>query len=191
MNGFKPYSCGIVTHGLIDAMLALRQKDGVTPEAVERIDATVPRLAPSLSRRRHPQTGLDGKFSYYHAMAVGLVDGAVLPAQFSDHRAMDPVVGALRDRIELSVDPSLPSHTACTVVLRLKDGRSYTERVDYATGTPERPMTDEQVEAKFRSLAGEVLPREQMDRAVQTLWELDRVPEAADLMPLLCVTGRR
>ncbi len=185
-NGFKPYACGIVNHGLIDAMLALRQREGVKPEAIQRVDVSLPRLAPSLSRRRHPHTGLDGKFCYWHAAAVALADGAALPAQFTDARVKDRVVAALRDKIELHVDPSLKSHTAAVATLTITDGRTYTERVDYATGTPENPMTDQQVEGKFRALAGEVLPREQVDRAAEMLWQFDKVSDARNVIPLLC-----
>ena len=40
-NGLKPYACGVVNHPLIDAMVSMRDKDGVTPEAVESVSAQV------------------------------------------------------------------------------------------------------------------------------------------------------
>ena len=105
-NGLKAYSCGIVNHGLIDACLALRTREGVRPESVERIDARIPRLSASLIRRRHPLSGLDGKFCY-HSMAVALVDGRAYPAQYTDERVKNPVIAGLRDRIEIAAEPSL------------------------------------------------------------------------------------
>jgi 2-methylcitrate dehydratase PrpD len=188
-NGLKPYACGLANHGFIDAVLALRKRDGVQPDTVQHIQGSVARFAPALVRRRHPSTGLEGKFCYYHAMAVALTDGSAYPAQFTDERAVDPVVHSLRDRIDVNEDPSLPRRTA-VVTLTTTDGRTYTERVDHSTGTPENPMSDAQVEEKLRALTGAVLNQVGIDRAVQTLWELDKLPSAADLPPLLCETAQ-
>jgi len=184
-NGLKAYSCGIVNHGLIDACLALRTREGVRPESVERIDARIPRLSASLIRRRHPLSGLDGKFCYPHSMAVALVDGRAYPAQYTDERVKDPVIAGLRDRIEIAAEPSLGGHTAVRVTLTLKDGRSYTEQVAHATGTPENPMSDARVEEKFRVLAGEVLPAGHLDRALDLLWRFDEVSDVRQVFPWL------
>ncbi|HWP58513.1 MAG TPA: MmgE/PrpD family protein [Candidatus Acidoferrales bacterium] len=183
-NGLKPYACGQANHGFIDAVLALRKKPGVTPEAVKRMHGRVRQTAPALVRRRHPRTGLEAKFCYYHAMAVALIDGEALPAQFTDARANDPAVAELRNRIEVSEDPSL-SRRAAVVTLELNDGTAYTETVPYPTGTPENPQTDDMVQEKFKRLAAAVLPPERVARAARALWEVDKLAAARELMPLL------
>jgi 2-methylcitrate dehydratase PrpD len=182
-NGFKPYACGIVTHGLIDAMLLARER-GVRPEAVERIEGWVHEPSASLMATRHPSTGMRGKFSYYHAMAVGLVDGRALPGQFTDERANDPMVARIRDRIEVSADPALARDAAYATVT-LTDGQTHRLEVEHQTGSPANPMTDAQVETKFRNLAEGVLPPGRVDEAVGALWGLAASPDAAALMPLL------
>ena len=186
--GLKPYSCGIVTHGLIDTMLELREKEGVTPQSVERIHGTVRTLAASLTERRHPQIGLQGKFSYYHVMAAGLVDGQVLPAQFTDERVRDPALAAVRDRIDLAADPSLAADAA-TATAQLSDGRSYTLNIQHQTGSPDNPMTDRQVSDKFKGLARGVLPPEQIERALAALWNIDKLPNVGEMMPLLAAAA--
>ena len=183
-NGLKPYACGAANHGFIDAALALRRRDGVTPETVKHMQGSVRRLAPALMRRRHPTTGLESKFCYYHSLAVALADGCAFPAQFTDARANDPALQALRDRIDVNADESLPGRTS-VVTLELTDGRTYTERVDHPTGTPENPLSDGQVQEKFRSLAAEVLADERVERAARKLWEVDELSDVKELMPLL------
>ncbi|HEX6511354.1 MAG TPA: MmgE/PrpD family protein [Chloroflexota bacterium] len=185
--GLKPYSCGIVTHGLIDSMLELREK-GVAPDSVEHIQGTARRLAASLTERRHPEIGLQGKFSYYHVMAAALVDGQVLPAQFTNERVRDPSLAAVRDRIELSTDETLAADAARAVV-RLTEGRTYTIDVPHQTGSPANPMTDRQVGQKFKGLADGVLPPAQAERALEALWDIDRLTNAGDVVPLLAVAG--
>ena len=181
--GLKPYACGAGNHGLIDAMRILREKDGVTPDSVDRIEASVRSPADNLMRTRHPRTGLETKFSYFHAMAVAFIEGAAFPRQFEADKALDPVITALRDRIEVTPDPSLRGRNA-VVKLILKDGRSFTERIDHPTGTPERPMSDEDISAKFRALAEGVLPAEQSGELLASLWKLEDVQNVASVMRL-------
>jgi 2-methylcitrate dehydratase PrpD len=148
-NGLKPYACGQANHGFIDAVLALRKKPGVSPQTIKHMEGSVRQFAPALVRRRHPRIGLESKFCYYHSMAVALIDGQALPAQFTDARANDPAVEALRNRIDFSEDPSL-SRRAAVVTLELIDGTKYTETVPHPTGTPENPQSDAMVQEKFK-----------------------------------------
>ncbi|MBI4340414.1 MAG: MmgE/PrpD family protein [Chloroflexi bacterium] len=189
-NGLKPYACGVVNHPLIDAMVAMRSAPGVTPQAVEHVNARVHPLVLELVDRQHPQVGLEGKFSYQHCMAVGLVDGAAFPAQYTDARVKDPVITGLRDRISATADSSLGEDQA-VVRLTLKDGRSYDQRVEHATGAPENPMTDAQLEAKFRTLTGDVLPKAQAEALLAALWEMERVEDVRTVVALTRMPRRR
>ena len=183
-NGLKPYACGQANHGFIDAALALRKQPGVTPQTIKHIQGSVEQFAPALVRRRHPRSGLESKFCYYHSMAAALIDGQALPAQFTDERAADPAIESLRNRIDFNEDPSLPRR-AVRVTLELNDGHTYMERVDHPTGTPGNPMTDAMVQEKFYGLARAVLGVEKADKAQSALWSVDTMPDVSKLLPLL------
>src|SRR5258708_30445723 len=73
-NGLKPFACGQANHGFIDAALALRKQPGVRPETIKHIQGSVEQVAPALVRRRHPRSGLESKFCYYHSVAAARVD---------------------------------------------------------------------------------------------------------------------
>ena len=180
--GIKPYACGVGKHGLIDAMIALRSKDGVTTENVESITGAV-RAFKSEETLRHPTTGVQASFSYHHSMAVALVDGAAFPAQYSDARANDPLIASVRDRITVAADPSLARGVVAATVT-LKDGRTYKEVVEHPTGSPERPMSDAQVEAKFRALALEALSKQQAEKLLEAVWRLEKNSAISDLLTL-------
>lgn len=183
-NGLKPYACGQANHGFIDAALALRKQPGVTPQTIKHIQGSVEQFAPALVRRRHPRSGLESKFCYYHSVAAALIDGQALPAQFTDERATDPAIESLRNRIDFDEDPSLPRR-AVRVTLELNDGRTYTERVDHPTGTPGNPMSDTMVQEKFNGLASKVLGAEKAEKAQRALWDVDKLSDVSELMPLL------
>jgi 2-methylcitrate dehydratase PrpD len=183
-NGLKPYACGQANHGFIDAALALRKQPGVTPQTIKHVQGSVEQFAPALVRRRHPRSGLESKFCYYHSVAAALIDGQALPAQFTDERATDPAIESLRNRIDFDEDPSLPRR-AVRVTLELNDGRTYTERVDHPTGTPGNPMSDTMVQEKFNGLASKVLGAEKAEKAQRALWDVDKLSDVSELMPLL------
>jgi 2-methylcitrate dehydratase PrpD len=98
--------------------------------------------------------------------------------------AADPAIESLRNRIDFDEDPSLPRR-AVRVTLELTDGRAYMERVDHPTGTPGNPMSDAMVQEKFHGLATKVLGAEKAERAQRTLWDVDKLSNVRELMPLL------
>jgi 2-methylcitrate dehydratase PrpD len=183
-TGLKPYACGQANHGFLDAVLALRKKPGVSPQTIKHMQGSVQQFAPALVRRRHPRSGLESKFCYYHSMAAAMIDGQALAAQFTDARATDPAVEALRNRIDFSEDPSL-SRRAAVVTLELNDGTTYTETVEHPTGTPGNPMSDAMVQDKFNGLASAALGGEKANKAQRALWDLDKLADVRELMPLL------
>lgn len=183
-NGLKPYACGQANHGLLDAVLALRKKKGVSPQTIKHMQGSVQEFAPALVRRRHPRSGLESKFCYYHSMAAAMIDGQALAAQFTDARAADPAVAALRDRIDFSEDPSL-SRRAAAVTLELNNGTTYTERIEHPTGTPGNPMSDAMVQEKFSGLATAAIGAEKAAKAQGVLWEIDKLLDMRELLPVL------
>lgn len=189
-NAPKPYASAILSHPLVDAMLVLRQRPGVTPASIKRIHARVNPLAIKLESRPEPATGLEGRLSFQHAMTAALVDGVCLPAQFTDARVHDPVVSGLRRRIEVEGDAAV-RQDQCEVTLTLEDGASVSERVEHATGSPDNPVTDAQLDAKFLALASSVLPKARARRLLDTLWALERVEDMATVIALCRLPSRR
>ncbi|MGZ8267069.1 MAG: MmgE/PrpD family protein [Burkholderiales bacterium] len=189
-NAFKPYACGILAHPMVDAVRVLRTRAGVAPERVARVTGRVNPLAIKLESRPEPDTGLEGRLSFQHAMAVALVDGAAYPAQFVDARVRDPVVAALRRKIEVVGDEAI-AQDACELTISLTDGTTYTEHVPHATGTLDNPMSDAQLEEKFRALAGTVLPRQRVEELLKRLWELERQDDVGELLRLCRIRKSR
>jgi 2-methylcitrate dehydratase PrpD len=180
----KPHACGQANHAMLDAVAALRQKPGVSPDTVESIHGRVHRMAPAIANRRHPVKGLEGKFSYHHTMACMLMDGHAFPSQFTDAKVNNPQIKALRDRITVSDDPAVVRR-AGAVTMKLKDGTTYSMDVQHSVGSPKNPLSDEKLEEKFRALATPVLPANKVDGLVKHLWALDRLGSARELAPLL------
>lgn len=186
-NAPKPYASAILSHPMVDAMLALRTMPRVAPSQVERIGGRVNPLAIKLESRPQPADGLEARLSFQHAMAAAFVDGQCLPAQFTDARVHDPVVAGVRRRIAMVADTSIAQH-GCEVELVLVDGRVLRHAVVHATGSPGNPVTDAQLEGKFRALAGTVLPPARVDRLLDRLWHVDALDDAGEILRLSRIT---
>jgi 2-methylcitrate dehydratase PrpD len=183
-NGFKPYASGVVTHPLIDALVALR-KEGLEAEQVDRIDVRVNPFVLQVTGQAEPQTGLQGKFSAYHCAAVALLDGTARKAQFTDARVNDPAAVALRRKVTLIPDESI-RRDECRVVVKGKDGPEREKHIPRASGTAENPMSDEALAEKFLDLATPLLgPRSR--QVLDLVWSLDRLADATRV-PLLLKT---
>ena len=170
-NGFKPYACGSLTHPPAQALLELRAEHDLDPDEVESIDAYVHEYVKTTTGLTDPRTGLEGKFSIYHVLAVALADGAALLDQFTDERVADPAVAAFRERVHVHTDDAAHKDSA-RVVLTLRDGRTLDRHIAHNLGTPDNPMSDMQLEEKFIGLAAPVLGAARVKKAADECWRL-------------------
>jgi 2-methylcitrate dehydratase PrpD len=181
-NGLKPYSCGVVSHPAIDAAIALGRRPGFDAATVESIEAVVHPLVPELMGRMEPDVGLAGKFSCAHCIAVGLVDRAAYPAQFTDAKVHDPLLARLRRKVRYTIDHS-KGEDQVTLRLTMRDGAVLEHTVQHATGSPENPLSDERLNDKFLTLATPNLGDPAAQALLDRLWRLEAADSLTGLVP--------
>jgi len=179
-NTYKPFACGIVIHPSIDGCLQLRDAHRLRAEDIERIDLVVHSLVLELTGKKTSRTGLEGKFSVFHACAAGIVLGEVGEAAFADDVVLRADVMAVRDRINASVDDRI-DEAAADVVVTCRDGRTLHVFVEHALGSMQRPMSDADLARKFHGLVDPVLGSARADRLLD---ECATLAGAADVRAL-------
>ncbi|MGB3290679.1 MAG: MmgE/PrpD family protein [Burkholderiaceae bacterium] len=182
-NMYKPFACGLVVHAVIDGCLQLRREHGLDAAQIESIQATVSPLVLELTGKRSPTTGLEGKFSVYHALAVAIIQGAAGEAQFSTESVRSPEVVALRERVSAVVDPKMRKLEG-RVRIVLRDGRVLDRHIPEALGTLAHPMSDQDLEEKFRGLVQAILPDDQAKALIQACWDLPQLDDAGTIARL-------
>src|SRR5215467_742950 len=182
-NGHKPYACGVVLHPLIDAVIAIRNRERIDPAAVTEISLRVHPLVLAITDVSEPATGLQSKFSTVHSAAVALMDGDAGIAQYSDAKAADPAVAALRRKTRTVADATLRSDEAFAAIEA--GGQRYEAHVPHASGTAANPMSDAAITAKFLANATPVIGGDHAQRVVELAWTLERLPDVRDLIALL------
>jgi len=179
LNTYKPFACGIVIHPSIDGCRQLCAAHQLRADDIEGVDLRVHPLVLELTGKRTPQTGLEAKFSVYHACAAAILFGQAGEAEFSDAVARRADVIALRDRVQARVDAAI-DESAADVTIRCKDGRSLHLKIEHAIGSLQRPLSDAELERKFHGLVDPVLGAARAARLVDLCRTL---ADATDVEP--------
>ena len=187
-NTYKPFPCGLVLHTAVDGCLQLCERERTMPQMIARVDVAVHPRVMQIAAIRQPRTGLEGKFSIYHAAAVALVEGVAGERQFSDEVVLAPTVIDLRRRVNATVDPSLAKDQARISVLK-QNGDISSAFVEHAVGSLENPMSDRMIEDKFLSLVDGILSPAKSRFIIDACWQADALADAAEIAAS-CVPAR-
>jgi len=136
-----------------------------------------------LTGKRTPRTGLEGKFSVFHASAAGLLYGRAGEHEFSDDVVARPEVVALRDRVQAQVDDTIDEASA-DVTVTTRDGRKHHVFVEHAIGSLERPMSDDDLAAKFHGLVDPVLGIARADALITAAMRVGAAPDVRAIATL-------
>jgi len=144
-HGFniKRYPAQIGMQWALEAVVLLREKNGIQAQDVEWIELEVPSSRAAVSNPA-PTTGLAGKFSYEYCAAVALSEDHVGIDAFTDAVRFSTAVEALLKNIRLKPNSAIPSATIGTWVearAGLKDGRILSERCDAFRGSVRNPIS--------------------------------------------------
>jgi 2-methylcitrate dehydratase PrpD len=179
-NSYKPFACGLVVHPVIDGCIRLRNENGLTADMIDRIEVAVHPRVMDVTAIKDPKTGLEGKFSVYHAAAVAVVAGAAGEREFSDEVVRATAVAQLRRRVSATIDPGLGKAQARVEIL-LKSGDRLAAFVEHAVGSVQNPMSDRMLEDKFRGLSEGILSPGEIERLIDLCWGADKLADAGDI----------
>ena len=173
----------MVIHPAIDGCVQLREAHGLRAADIEQVKLKVHPLVLELTGKTSPRSGLEGKFSVYHACAAGIIFGQAAESEFSDEIVARPDVVALRQRIRAEVDPAI-AEDAADVTIACRDGRGLHVFVEHAIGSLERPMSDGDLERKFHALVDPVLGHERASTLIECCAALEEIKDLRALTSL-------
>lgn len=123
--------------------------------------------------------------SAHYVAAVYLRDRALTLDQFEPACYDDPSLRAFAaEKVEIAADPSLTGGQ-CIASVETTDGDRFTARCDYPLGAPENPVTQQQIEDKFRTYAATRLSPSQVDGVIDAVSNLETLDSARTLVALL------
>lgn len=192
--GYKAFPTEALTHQPMSAVLNIMQKNELVAEDLAKIHIqTTARGADILSdpSKYDPQTKETADHSLPYCLAAAAADGGVYPNSFSDEKLFDPRIRTLLGKIEVvandEIDALFPGTKRAIATLETNDGRRFVETVDHAKGSPENPLSDDELIAKFRANAAGVLDHKRQDAIIEATWDFDRCPDVNQYLKLLVV----
>jgi 2-methylcitrate dehydratase len=166
----------------LSTALVLREK--VSMDEIEAIDVQIYAMAHSEigsePAKWDPQTRETADHSLPYMLTVVWQDGRLTPASFEPRRYLDPGLRPLMNRIRVVENPEFtrlfPGELCSQIDVRTRSGQRLTGRAEYPKGHARNPMTDADIETKFRDLSTDLLGPARADGALQALWRLDEAP---------------
>jgi 2-methylcitrate dehydratase PrpD len=190
----KPYPCCGLIHACVDAALALKAKHHIRAEQIKEVIAygghSVYDLSQPLEVKRRPRTIIDAQFSVPWVVATALVRGSVTVADFTEEAIKRAEILETAQKISGRLVPEMDRHGVGPggVIIRMKGGEVYREEVAQCLGSVARPMTFQDIAAKFRDCAAaSVKPPsgETVAEVIEMVGRLEKLDDATLIIKML------
>ena len=190
----KPYPSCAYSHWAIDAVLELKREAAIAADDIVEVECYTSPELPGLLIHSRPGTALEGKFSLEFCTAVALIDGEASLKQFTDEKVADSAVQELVEKVKYIHPPEMKSGLTGLggeLVIRLRDGGSYSRKVDMARGNTGNPLTQDELINKYMDCVRLFLSPEDTNKSLEMLLNLELIADVAELMDILTFKAGR
>ena len=185
----KPYPCGSLSHPSMDAMLDLILEHDIKADDVSEVRIGTTSNVLAALRYPTPTDELEAKFSIPFCMGILLLERAGGIAQFTDEVVLRPDVQEMMARVKPYLHEDLEAlgfqRIRSLIEVQLRDGTVLSTEASTSRGTPERPMSVEELAGKFGDCAQGLLADDAQAKVIDMVYHLDEVDSVRDLTALL------
>jgi len=179
-TSFKAYPSVVHTQGPIGLVLELRSQ--VSAAQIESVRVATYgeaiRRTAAEAEKWDPATRETADHSTPYLVAAAFLDGGVTPATFAPSRIQDPALRPLMKKLTVVEEPEFtrryPADACTRVEVTTTDGRRVVAETSHPKGHRRNPLTDGEVERKFRGLASGALGAKGCDRVLAEVWSLEK-----------------
>jgi 2-methylcitrate dehydratase len=196
-TSFKAYPSVVHTQGPIGLVLDLRQRLGTAEiESVHLATyGEALRRTATEAEKWNPETRETADHSIPYLVAAAFQDGEVTPATFAPSRIQDPALRSLIKKLKVVEEPEFtrryPAESCTRIEVTTTDGQRVMAETTHPKGHYRNPLTDSEIEAKFRGLASGALGAEGCDRVLAQVWDLDNATTLDRLFESLVIPHQR
>ncbi|MDD9877327.1 MAG: MmgE/PrpD family protein [Magnetovibrio sp.] len=178
----KNHTCCGHMFAAIDAMIALKAAHGLTPDAVRSIHVGTYAKGVEICGNADPKTLYEAKFSLPYTVAIGLTEGRARFAAFTEEKLHDPGIRAVMARVQVETDAAaedaFPNRRSATVTVTTAAGETFSHHAPTRKGDPDNPLSDAELEDKYRELVEPVIGAAPAAALLDALW---RIEDCADV----------
>jgi 2-methylcitrate dehydratase len=191
----KRFPLGQYSQTIAQAALDVREQlpGGVEPGDVAEINIATLQTAVNImagdAEKWRPANRETADHSMPYTAAVALLYGGVESRHFDDEFLFDDTLLSLVNKVNVSVSEEanrrVPEAMLCDLEVVTTSGQRHSAQVAYHKGHHKNPLTDAEVDDKFRSLAAEHLSADRIDALLAHLWRIDEAPDLRELFRML------
>ena len=191
----KLYPSGALIHPAVDAVLGLMRENHIRPADIVSIRCGTNEDLFKILIHPRPKNGLEAKFSIPYCLARACLDGKLGIEDFLDEKVLEPRVQGLMKRVVHYAEPEIdpPDQTfraAAKVTINLASGQVLVKKVEKAKGSPDDPLSFEELAQKFRVCAGGMISQDRIDKTIQLVAEMENVSDINQIVGLLIGSRR-
>jgi len=187
----KPYASCRGTHSTVDAVSALLDERNAGEADVIAVHVRSSAFLMNMCGGRDLGTLASAQMSLPYAVAVRLVHGSAGIDAYRAECRLDGRIAPMLGRITLETDPNQADLDDPHVAIRFADGSTASRQASIALGAPANPISDRDLQAKYRTLAEMAMPAAQAQALAEAVLALDRCADARTLLPLLAGDAER
>ncbi len=189
----KRFPLGQYSQTVVQAALEAREKmPAVKSEDIAEVQIRTMQKAIDImagdEEKWDPKSRETADHSMPYTVAVALTHGQVHQSHFDEAYFRNPQLLDLTNRVKVEAsaeaDRRAPEAMLCELDVITKSGDRYSAEVPYHRGHYKNPMSDSEVEAKFLSLAKDLLTPSQIDALLQKLWNLEQEEDIGEILRL-------
>lgn len=178
---FKSYPCCGQIHSMLDALKAIIKEHNIESKDISSVDIKAYQQAIDLTANPNPTNMSQARFSLPICMGHVLAKGDLNFADMTPSILTDEAVWQESKKIHLhfdkDIDALFPKTRPCLVTVTTNSGKSFEKKNLYRRGDPEKPLSDEEIENKFKSLTCNFLSPEVQNAMLNWIFNLEREKE--------------
>jgi len=191
--GFKAYSSCGATHGAIDGVRTIMNNNSIDIADIETVVVRVPEVIAKMpwSNPKIPVTMYEAEFSIPYIVALVLtgLTGPPGPEWYKPAKFNNPYVVSVLKKVNVKPDEEADRLRTTGILLTTVEIKTlkgnYSARIEYPKGNVKNPMSEKELEDKFKYLAGLALPARKVNKINHILQNLETLGSVNELTELL------
>lgn len=182
------------SQGHLQATLAIVKENDLKPEDIASVRIIASRREAKhtvTASKKYPRNAESADHSSFYQNAYAIKERSFGVDAMNPERFTDPVILDLIERITVEGDPDMPY--LCLQgksEITTKDGRKFFKHIVDPHGTGNDPLTDKELEEKFREMAIKYMGEKQIKQIFDAVWNLERLDDMGNLMKLMVFESR-
>lgn len=180
--GMKAFPTEALTHTHISCALNAMINNNLDYKDIKEVKVTCFAQAYDIlfdPAKNRPESRETADHSLPYCLAAAIVDKKITTQSFSEEKLKDPAIYEVIDKIKgepsLEFEKMFPAKQPSKVVITTNDGKTFEEYLEYPKGDPREPMTIEDLENKFNSLADSVLSSDRLAEVKELIFSCENV----------------